>query len=104
MRASLPNQARASQEGNTPDFAPLLTPHPFGGKVAHMGNTTPDGGDFLTTAQVASLTGWSVTSINRWAAAGDLPATKLPGRTGAYLFMRPDVDRFRERREPVAAT
>ena len=67
--------------------------------------------DLLTTAQVAELTGWSVTSINRWALRGDLPAErKLPGRTGSYLFRRSVVEqRIRARgvttgivREPAA--
>lgn len=49
--------------------------------------------DLLTTAEVAELTGWSVTSINRWALQGDLPyAHKLPGRTGSYLFERSLVE------------
>lgn len=46
-----------------------------------------DEDELLTTSQVAELTGWSITSINRWAKEGDLPpAHKLPGRTGSYLF------------------
>lgn len=45
------------------------------------------GDELLTTRQVHELTGWSVTSINRWAKDGDLPSEhKLPGRTGSYLF------------------
>ena len=58
-----------------------------------MSKAAPDGDDFLTTAQVADLTGWSVTSINRWALKGQLPARKLPGRTGAYLFERSVIQR-----------
>ena len=47
----------------------------------------PNPEDLLTTSEVRDLTGWSVTSINRWAQKGDLPAErKLPGRTGSYLF------------------
>ena len=43
--------------------------------------------ELLTTAEVAELTGWSTTSIHRWATAGDLPYVhKLRGRTGSYLF------------------
>lgn len=66
-----------------------------------MRNLAPDE-DFLTTAQVAELTGWSVTSINRWALKGELPARKLPGRTGAYLFDRSAVEAYRDRREAAA--
>lgn len=61
----------------------------------------PNTDDLLTTAQVAELTGWSVTSINRWALRGDLPAErKLPGRTGSYLFRSSVVqERIRRRAE-----
>ena len=61
-----------------------------------MRKLPPSEDDLLTTAQVAELKGWSVTSINRWALNGELPAVrKLPGRTGAYLFHRADVESFR---------
>lgn len=65
-----------------------------------MGNTAPSG-DELTTAQVAELTGWSVTSINRWAASGELPSRKLPGRTGPRLFARADVEKRVAERSPA---
>lgn len=59
-----------------------------------MGNLPPSG-DELTTSQVAEMTGWSITSINRWASSGELLSRKLPGRTGARLFARADIDAFR---------
>jgi predicted site-specific integrase-resolvase len=71
-----------------------------------MGNSSPTGEDLLTTAQVAEIKGWSITSINRWALAGDLKAVrKLPGRTGPYLFDRTEIERFASEREaePVAS-
>lgn len=57
--------------------------------------------DLLTTSQVRDLTGWSVTSINRWAKRGDLPwERKLPGRTGSYLFRASVVqERLRDRED-----
>lgn len=68
-----------------------------------MGKTSPDGADLLTTAQVRDITGWSITSINRWALLGDLPvARKLPGATGAYLFDRAAVEDFRRQRQDAA--
>jgi hypothetical protein len=68
-----------------------------------MGNTFPAEADLLTTAQVADMTGWSVTSINRWALNGDLPSVrKLPGRTGPYLFDRQIVERRLAERQPAA--
>lgn len=68
-----------------------------------MGNSTPSG-DELTTAQVRELTRWSITSINRWAASGELPSRKLPGRTGPRLFDRADVDAFRAQRGELVAS
>lgn len=67
-----------------------------------MSNSSPD--DLLTTSEVSELTGWSVTSVNRWALSGDLPAErKLPGRTGSYLFRRDTVQaRLRVRSEVSA--
>lgn len=68
-----------------------------------MSNLPPD--DLLTTAEVRDLTGWSVTSINRWAQRGDLPPErKLPGRTGSYIFRRAVVQerlRARESAGPI---
>lgn len=67
-----------------------------------MSKPAPPEEDFLTTQQVSELTGWSVTSINRWALKGALPARKLPGRTGAYLFARSDVELYRGERGTAA--
>jgi hypothetical protein len=65
-----------------------------------MSKPAPDGDELLTTAQVAEWTGWSVTSIGRWALEGDLPPErKLPGRTGSYLFRSSVVQ---ERHEATA--
>lgn len=67
-----------------------------------MSNGSPD--DLLTTAEVSEITGWSITSINRWALNGDLPSErKLPGRTGSYLFRRAVVqERVRARKDTTA--
>lgn len=55
-------------------------------KVAQKGN-------LLTTAEVAEMTGWSVATVNRKALAGHLPtAAKAPGKRGARLFDRADVE------------
>ncbi|PZO99721.1 MAG: hypothetical protein DI609_07700 [Corynebacterium urealyticum] len=40
----------------------------------------------LTALQVAKKFGVTPVTIQRWVRAGRLPATKLPGRNGAYLF------------------
>lgn len=81
-----------------------MTSYDRTGKVPHMGNGTPDGADLLTTREVSTREGWSVTSINRWAAAGVLPSRKLPGRTGTRLFDPADVARFRATREEEVAS
>jgi excisionase family DNA binding protein len=53
--------------------------------------------DLLTTAQAAEILGKSVPTVNRWAAEGVLsPVQKLPGRTGAYLFTRDEIERARD--------
>ncbi len=64
-----------------------------------MRNFAPTEGNLLTTAQVAELTGWSVTSINRWASDGRLPSRKLPGRTGARMFDPAVVEMYRRQRD-----
>lgn len=39
-----------------------------------------------------SALGKSRATVKRWAASGRLPATKLPGPLGQYVFERQDVD------------
>jgi len=49
--------------------------------------------DLLSTAAVAQLLDRSVSTINRWASQGRLePAVDMPGRTGARLYRRSDVE------------
>ena len=62
-----------------------------------MHNIEHEEQDLLTTAQVADETGWSVTTVNRKAAAGDLPvAFKGEGKRGLRLFRREDVQRAKQ--------
>ena len=50
----------------------------------------------ITTAEAAEILGKSVATVNRLALLGRLkPERKLPGRTGAYLFRRKDVERLK---------
>lgn len=93
------------ESAGTGKFAPALalTPPPDGVKVAHVGNLAPAEAELLTTAQVNELYGWSITSINRWAASGELRSErKLPGLTGPRLFARSVVEDFRRTRETAA--
>jgi len=46
----------------------------------------------LNSEQAAEILGLSRATINRQAAAGNIPATKLPGRTGAFIFDRETIE------------
>lgn len=52
--------------------------------------TTP-----LTAAEVADALAVDRSTVMRLVRDGTLPATKLPGRTGAFLFQPDDVERVR---------
>ena len=70
-----------------------------------MGKVAPEGDELLTTAQVAELKGWSITSINRWVRDRKLPtAHKVPGKTGAHLFYRSTIEQFAADRSAAVAT
>jgi excisionase family DNA binding protein len=48
---------------------------------------------WLTTAEVARLTGKPVGTVNRWVREGKLkPADQYPGRTGPRRFRRRDIE------------
>ena len=46
----------------------------------------------LSTAQVAKLLGKSVRTIQRAAESGEIPAIKLDGLTGSYVFDRQVIE------------
>lgn len=47
----------------------------------------------VTTTQAAQILGKPIGTVNRWALTGRLvPAAQLPGRTGARLYRRADVE------------
>jgi len=51
--------------------------------------------DLLPTKDVAQLLGVHVSTVARMVAANEIqPAMKIPGKTGAYLFDRADVERL----------
>lgn len=63
--------------------------------VPHMPNDTQTDSDLITTATVAQMLYKDVSTISRMVARGDLvPAVKVPGKRGAYLFRRSDVERL----------
>ena len=52
--------------------------------------------ELITAAEAGVILGRTPRTIQRLADAGTLtPAHKLPGRTGAYLFRRADVEALR---------
>lgn len=64
--------------------------------TAPMSNTATELIGAQTAAEILSL---SVAQVNRLAADGQLPtATKLPGRTGAYVFTREAVTAYAAKR------
>lgn len=61
--------------------------------------------EYITAAEAADLLGVDRRSVVRFIDNGDLTALdKLPGRTGAYLFNREDVERFAESRSKTNAS
>lgn len=49
--------------------------------------------DLLPTKAVAALFSTTVATVNRWAQEGKLtPAVEMPGRTGARLYRRSDIE------------
>ena len=65
-------------------------------KSAAMHNLTHSGGepeDEITIAEAVAIAGRDRSTIIRWISSGKLtPSRKLPGRTGAYLLYRDDVE------------
>ena len=50
--------------------------------------------DLLATTEAAALIGVERSTLSRWAAAGRISiAHQLPGRNGAILFTRSEVER-----------
>ncbi len=56
----------------------------------------------LSAAQVAEMLGKSLRTVQRMAEAGDLPAEKMPGQTGAWLFDAATIDYLTRRAEATA--
>lgn len=49
----------------------------------------------IGSADVAAILGWSKAKVKRAAQTGLLPyAAKGPGETGAYLFLREEIERY----------
>ena len=51
--------------------------------------------DLMTTPEVADLFGCDVRTVHRWTADGRIPAaTKLRGKTGAWLYERDVIEQI----------
>lgn len=54
-----------------------------------------DAQTLIATREVANRLGVTVATVSRMVKRGDLPAVqKLPGRTGAYLFDRAEIEKL----------
>lgn len=64
-------------------------------------------GDLITTKAAADLLGKSVATINRWAADEredrPQPALKVPGKLGARLYRRADVEAYKATQDALKA-
>lgn len=59
--------------------------------------------DLLTVAEVARERGKHIRTVHRMVAAGRLvPALRLPGKTGALLFTREDVEKAFSEKEKAS--
>lgn len=56
-----------------------------------------DESEMLTAEEVAAELGVDPSSVRRWIAAGELPATRLPGLRPRYRVKRADVEAWRPR-------
>lgn len=66
--------------------------------------TAVSSSDLIGTADAAEIMGVSVRTVKRLAQIGELPHhTKMPGSSGAYLFLRRDVEAARDQRAEGAA-
>jgi excisionase family DNA binding protein len=54
--------------------------------------------DVVSNTEAARLLGISRQVLLRWITSGRVPATKLDGRTGAWVLHRAEVDRIRAKR------
>lgn len=79
--------------------------------LSHMPSHTPPEqggaavpGEFVGTAESSRILGVHVVTLTRWVAEHQLiPAHKLPGKNGAYVFRRADIERIAAERAEASA-
>jgi excisionase family DNA binding protein len=65
-----------------------------------VGVTNPNDPDLIGSAEVCQLLHIHPSTISRWVDNGTLtPAHKLPGRNGAFVFHRADIEHLATQRE-----
>lgn len=56
----------------------------------------------MTASEVAAAFGRDTRTISRWTREGRLtPTTKLPGKTGSYLYDASQIQKLAKRAKPV---
>lgn len=57
---------------------------------------------YISTAEAADILGVSQRAIQEQARIGKLPCEQLPGRTGAYLLYRADIQKMAHDKQEAA--
>jgi excisionase family DNA binding protein len=71
----------------------------------HKNHAMPTTTDLIGTAETSEILGIDRGTLSRWISAGKIiPALRMPGQTGAYLFHRADVETVRDQRTARAAS
>lgn len=52
--------------------------------------------DLIGTAEACEILGKDRATLTRWVEKGKLTSHKMPGRTGAHLFKRADIEALRD--------
>ncbi|AXN50994.1 helix-turn-helix domain-containing protein [Mycobacterium marinum] len=65
---------------------------------------SPPPANFIGSAEVARLLEINQVTVARWVTSGELkPVHKLPGKNGAYLFSRADIEKLATERAEASA-
>jgi excisionase family DNA binding protein len=59
--------------------------------------------DLIGTAEACEILGKDRATVTRWVEKGKLTSHKMPGRTGAHLFDRQEVEALRDQDESIEA-
>ncbi|AON97401.1 LamD-like [Gordonia phage Nyceirae] len=57
----------------------------------------------ISTLEAARVLGVVPVTVQRWARQGVIAAEKMPGKTGAYIIRRSELERFRSARADGAS-